>query len=89
MPQIKFSKRFIKDVRRWRKSGQNMALFDEFVAVIMQTWPPPQKYEPHLLQGPFEGVWDIHLRQNWVVLLKFELGTVSFLRMGTHAELGL
>lgn len=89
MPQLNFSRQFLKDVRKWRKSGQSMALFDGFVAVIMQTWPPPAKYEPHLLQGPFAGIWDIHLRQNWVVLLRFQAGTVHFLRMGTHAELGL
>ncbi len=89
MPQLKFSRRFLKDVKKWRKSGSSMALFDEFVAVVAQTWPPPAKFEPHLLLGPFEGVWDVHLRKNWVLLLQFQVGTVYFLRMGTHAELGL
>lgn len=89
MPQLNFSRQFLKDVRKWRKSGQSMALFDTFVMVIMRTWPPPANYQPHLLHGPFAGVWDIHLRQNLVVLLRFQTGTVYFLRMGTHAELGL
>lgn len=66
-----------------------MALFDRFVNIVTDTWPPPVQFEPHLLVGPFSGVWDIHLRQNWVLLLRFETGTVHFLRMGTHAELGL
>lgn len=66
-----------------------MALFDEFVSVVTHTWPPPEQCEPHLLQGSFKGVWDIHLRQNWVLLLQFQSGTVYFLRIGTHAELGL
>jgi addiction module RelE/StbE family toxin len=66
-----------------------MALFDTFVAEILETWPPSPKFEPHLLIGPFEGVWDIHLRQNWVLLLRFHAGTIHFLRMGTHADLGL
>ncbi len=66
-----------------------MAPFDEFVATAASTWPPPAKFEAHLLIGPFEGVWDVHLRQNWVLLLRFHVGTVTFLRMGTHAELGL
>lgn len=89
MPHVEFSKRFVKDVNKWRKSGQNMALFEEFVAATFRTWPPSAKFEPHLLIGPFDGVWDIHLRQNWVLLLRFHAGTVTFLRMGTHAELGL
>ena len=52
-------------------------------------WPPAVQYEAHLLSGDLEGVWDIHLRQNWIVLVKFHEGTVWALRMGTHAELGL
>lgn len=66
-----------------------MKVFDEFVGIITHTWPPPARFEPHLLIGPLEGVWDIHLRQNLVLLLQFRAGTVYFLRMGTHAELGL
>lgn len=66
-----------------------MEPFDEFVRTVRLTWPPPAKYEAHLLTGPHEGVWDIHLRQNMVLLLQFRAGTIHFHRMGTHAELGL
>lgn len=89
MPQLEFSRSFLKDIKKWKKSGQNMEKFDAFVRIVSQTWPPPSQYDPHLLQGPFAGVWDIHLRQNWVVLLRYQQGAVRFLRMGTHAELGL
>jgi addiction module RelE/StbE family toxin len=89
MPQLEFSRRFLKDVKRWKKSGQSMDKLDAFVRLVAQTWPPPVQYEPHLLQGECSGVWDVHLRQNWVLLLHYHHGTVRFLRMGTHAELGL
>jgi mRNA interferase YafQ len=89
MPHVEFSKRFLKDVKKWRQSGKNMEPFEEFLRIIQDIWPPPARYEAHLLVGPFDGVWDIHLRQNWVLLLQFRTGTVRFLRMGTHAELGL
>lgn len=67
----------------------NMEPFDEFVRTVRHTWPPPGKFEAHLLSGHFEGIWDIHLRQNWILLLRYHEGTVFFLRMGTHAELGV
>jgi mRNA interferase YafQ len=89
MPQLEFPRSFLKDMKKWKKSGQSMEKFDAFVRIVAQTWPPPAQYDPHLLQGPFAGVWDVHLRQNWVLLLRYEHGTVRFLRMGTHAELGL
>ena len=89
MPQLEFTRAFLKDVKRWRKSGISMSPFDEFVRTVHTVWPPPPKYESHLLIGPFEGVWDVHLRQNWVILLQLREGKVRFLRMGTHADLGL
>lgn len=89
MPLTKFSKGFRKTVRRWKKSGRDMRPLEEFIDVVRTTWPPPAKYEAHLLAGSLEGIWDIHLRQNWVLLLRFDAGVVYFLRMGTHAELGL
>ena len=66
-----------------------MDAFDEFVLVVQEIWPPPAKYEAHMLAGSFEDLWDIHLRQNWILLLRFENGILYFVRMGTHAELGL
>lgn len=79
----------MKDMKRWRRSGQSMQPFDEFVLIARNSWPPPAKYEAHMLGGNLEGLWDIHLRQNWVLLLRFENDTLYFVRMGTHADLGL
>ncbi|MBI1812693.1 type II toxin-antitoxin system mRNA interferase toxin, RelE/StbE family [Candidatus Peregrinibacteria bacterium] len=89
MQQLEFTKRFRKEVKKWERSGQSMEPFYEFVAAVKATWPPPAQYEAHLLTGDLEGIWDIHLRQNWVILLRFDAGVVRFLRMGTHADLGL
>lgn len=89
MPNVELTKRFLKDFDKWKKSGKNMAPFDEFVSVIHTTWPPPSKYEAHLLSGELEGIWDIHIRQNWIVLAEFHNETVTLLRMGTHADLKL
>lgn len=89
MPNLSFSKRFSKDVTKWKRSGKSLQPFEEFVEVVRSTWPPPPMYEAHILRGEFDGLWDVHLRQNWVLLLRFHAGTVEFHRMGTHAELGL
>lgn len=86
MPQLEFSRQFVKDTQKWRKSGVSMVPFDEFVHLISGTWPLPARYEAHLLTGSMEGIWDVHIRRNWVVLLRFHRGTVRFLRMGTPAS---
>lgn len=70
-------------------AGKDIEPLNTFIDVVRTTWPPPAKYEAHMLGGPLEGIWDIHIRQNWIVLLRFEKSTLYFLRMGTHADLGL
>lgn len=90
MPRLELTHRFLKDVKRWKKSGRSLELLEElFYRIAKGMWPPAAQYKAHLLRGELEGVWDIHLRQNWIVLVKFDEGTVWALRMGTHAELGL
>ena len=89
MPNVKLTRRFLKDLDKWEKSGKNMSPLDEFINAIHTIWPPPGKYEAHLLAGEMEGIWDIHLRQNWILLARFHEGTVTLLRMGTHADLKL
>ncbi len=89
MQKIDFSRQFLKDRKKWSRSGVSMQPLEAFICTIQYTWPPPAQYEPHLLAGPMDGIWDIHLRQNWIVLLRFDAGIVLLLRMGTHGELGL
>lgn len=90
MPRLKLTHRFLKDVKRWKRSGKDLEPLEELLQRIEKgMWPPAVQYEAHLLSGELKGVWDVHLRQNWVLLLHFDAGVVYFLRMGTHAELGL
>lgn len=90
MPQYELTKNFLKDLKKWKRSGVNLEPLEDLLRLIRAgMWPPVAKYESHMLTGEFEGLWDIHLRQNWVVLAKFDQGTVYVLRMGTHADLGL
>lgn len=89
MPRIEYARKFKKDLLRLKKSGWSMEPFEEFSCVLMEQWPLPPKYKPHLLHGDKRDIWDIHLRQNWVVFLKKEGQSITLLRTGTHAHLGI
>lgn len=77
-----------KDIARLKKSGWNMDAFATFLRDCQQ-WPLPLRYEAHQLLGEEQGIWDIHIRQNWVVLLKKNGNVITLLRTGTHAMLGI
>lgn len=87
MPKIDYHRQFRKDLQRLRKSGVDMTVFEVFVEDLQRSWPLPTKYQAHLLHGKYAGIFDVHIRQNWVVFLKKKADKVILLRTGTHASL--
>jgi len=86
--RIIFHRQCDKDLARLKKSGWKMEPFIEFLHEC-QHWPLHAKYKAHELLGNRQGIWDIHIRQNWIVLLKKEGNAITLLRTGTHASLGI
>lgn len=66
-----------------------MESFKAFLDDCGGSWPLSRKYELHMLHGEKESIWDIHIRQNWLVLVKRNGDTITLLRTGTHAYLGI
>lgn len=80
---------FHRDYARWKKAGWNMRQLDAFLNDATAHWPLSPKYKAHQLKGHLQGVWDVHIRQNWVVFFRVEKEYIKLLRMGTHAYLGI
>ncbi len=87
--QILIEPTFRRDYARWKKAGWNMRLLATFISDASSGWPLPSKYEAHPLKGRLQGLWDAHIRQNWVVFFRVEKDCIKLLRMGTHAYLGI
>jgi len=85
---IHFHKRFEHDWMKLKQSGWNIKLLERFVSTCT-AWPLPKAYEAHQLAGDLTGLWDAHIRQNWVVLFRKEKNDIFLLRTGTHAMLGI
>ena len=87
--QILFDKAFHRDYARWKKAGWDMDALDAFIQEAEAAWPLPDKYGVHPLKGALRGVWDAHIRENWVVFFAKNKTTITLLRTGTHAYLGI
>lgn len=70
------------------ESGWDRQLLDAFI-LSCEHWPLSGAYEVHRMKGEMAGVWDAHIRQNWVVLFRKNGDCIYFLRTGTHAMLGI
>ena len=83
------SKRFNKDMKRCVKRGYNMKLIMDVITLLAQTGTLPAIYRPHKLSGNYEGLWECHIKGDWLLLWEqndTEL-TLLLTGTGTHSDL--
>lgn len=90
MRKIQTHKNFDKYVKKLSKAGHDLKPLKDLILILEQGDKLPAKYKPHELKGNFKGIWDCHIKNNWVLLYIPDEFTVVLLRTGTHADvLGL
>ena len=89
MYQVKYSKRFDKNLKLCVKRGLNMQLIFEAIQLLAANGSLPAQYRPHKLSGNLDGIWECHIQPDW--LMTWEQNdtqlTLLFLRTGTHSDL--
>ena len=89
MYQVKYSKRFDKNLKLCVKRGLNMQLIFEAIQLLAANGSLPAQYRPHKLSGNLDGIWECHIQPDW--LMTWEQNDTQlallFLRTGTHSDL--
>ena len=89
MYQIKYSKRFEKNMKRCEKRGLDMQQLFKTIKLLADTGMLPAQYHPHKLVNQKTEIWECHIQPNW--LMTWEQNdtqlTLLFLQTGTHADL--
>ena len=83
------SKRFLKDMKRCEKRGYNMQLIKDAIAQLAETGTLPATYRPHKLSGQYAGMWECHLKPDWLLIWEqndTEL-ILLFTGTGTHTDM--
>ena len=59
------------------------------IGILQETSSLPMQYHPHKLSGKFEGLWECHIKSDWLLIWQ-QNDTELVLIMtdtGTHADL--
>lgn len=59
--EIQNTKRFDKDLKRCYKRGLPMAKIAEAIRLLQEHGSLPKEYNPHILHGNYEGLWECHI----------------------------
>ena len=87
MYEIEFSKRAEKDLKLCSKRGYNKEDLKKVIAFLQETGTVPLTHRPHRLSGDYDGIWECHIKADWLLLWIVTDKTVTILRTGTHSDL--
>lgn len=86
--EITFTNRFKKDVKLCQKRGYNISLLEEVLLLLREKGELPIKYKSHILSGNKDGLWECHIKPDWLMTWYFENETsIVLVRTGTHSDL--
>jgi len=89
MYSIYFTNRFKKDVKRCKKRGYDLSVLTKAIDLLQKTGKLPPQFKTHILKGKYEGLYECHLKPDWLLVWEQndnEL-TLLFMTTGTHSDL--
>lgn len=89
MYELEYTNSFEKDLKRCKKRGYNLQLLQEAIDILQEKGELPAQYRPHKLSGKLVGLWECHIKGDWLLIWQ-QNDTELILIMtdtGIHADL--
>ena len=89
MFKIIYTNRFDKEALKSAKRGLNIDLLEKLIEDLRQTGTVPEKHKPHILSGKFVGIWECHIKPDWLLLWIKDQNeiTITLVATGSHSDL--
>ena len=89
MYSVDTTKRFDKDLKLCLKRGLDIQLIYDAIALLRTTGSLPAQYRPHKLSGNMDGIWECHLKPDWLLIWEQNdlTNNLTLNRITTHAPL--
>ena len=84
-----YQKRFEKDVKLMKKRSKKFDVFKEVMSKLINEEELDIKYKSHKLSGNYSGLWECHIKSDWLLIYNIDYPTkeITFIRTGTHSDL--
>jgi mRNA interferase YafQ len=89
--KISLHNRFKKDVEKVKKRGKDIEKLKTLVQKLRDGIPLGGGYRLHPLKGKFQGQYECHLEDDWLVIYEIDKikSILTLIRTGTHDDLGV
>lgn len=89
MRLTEYSGQFRKDLKRVQKRGKDTEKLKQFITLLLEGEPLPERYHDHALTGNWVGARDAHIEGDWLLLYSLleDESVIRFERTGSHSDL--
>lgn len=88
MKELRLSKQFRKDFKRYRYNQKAIEELNEILGILKQGKSIPAEKNPHSLKGQYKGCMECHIGPDYLLIWKDEINDIIYLvRLGSHSEL--
>lgn len=89
MYTIETTNKFEKDVKLAKKRNLDLSLLKTLIEMLEAEGKVPPENKPHKLKGNYEGLWECHIKPDWLLIWdkSDEIRLISLIRTGTHSDL--
>lgn len=79
---------FKKQLKKYKHNKSVMQELDKIVKMLLLEQKIPEKYRNHKLVGNYEGVMEMHLcPDDLLICIKVERTSITLVAIGSHSEL--
>lgn len=88
MKELELTSRFKKDLKRIQNNQQRILNVKRVLEFLQDEVPLPSKYRMHKLTGNYNGCWECHVENDFLLIwIDEEENIIKLLRLGSHSEL--
>lgn len=89
MYSIEYTGQFKKSLKSCKKRGLPMEELYQVISSLAERGKLSQKYKPHILSGKYAGIWECHVRPDWLLLWQQNDRELILLMLdtGTHSDI--
>lgn len=83
------SPRYLRDREYLESNGYDLAVLDGVISMLLEGERLPRRCKVHRLRGDKEGLWDCHIKDDWILLYRYRPDglVLEAVRTGGHRRL--
>lgn len=79
----KFRKEYVLALKRGIKTNE----IDCIISALIKEEKLPYKFKDHTLIGNYQGYRECHVKNDYLLVYRYEPGKIIFEKLGTHSDL--